>query len=341
MKENTEKFRFAIMGAGNIANKFCDAVKLLEGCAVTAVASKSGERAAAFADKNGIESAYDSYERMLIEEKPDCVYIAVTSDAHYELSMLCLKHSVPVLCEKAMFLNSAQAKEVFALAHQKDVFVMEAMWSRFLPAVKKAKEWVESGRIGNPVCGNIAIGFHAPEDPQNRYFNPALGGGAAYDLTVYCYEIMTWLVDWHVEVVNAAAVTGRTGVDVTDHVVLRFAKEREERQTAVEPVPYEMLASCDSSFLAGLEDRLVLYGSEGKLILPNPHFASEAFLYDKDGKCAEHFKDEVTKNGFVYEAAEAAACIREGRLESGTVPHSLTVACAELFDRLLDRTGKA
>lgn len=338
MEEIRKNFRFAIMGAGNIANKFCDAVKLLENCEVAAIASKSMERAAAFADKNGIERAYDSYEKMLIEVKPDCVYIAVTSDAHYELSMLCLKHSVPVLCEKAMFLNSAQAKEVFALAHQKKVFVMEAMWSRFLPAVKKAKEWVESGRIGEPVYGSIAIGFHAPEDPQNRYFNPELGGGAAYDLTVYCYEIMTWLIAWDVEVVNAAALIGKTGVDVTDHVVLRFRKVekgQKEQKTAVAPCPYEMLASCESTFLADLEDELVVYGSEGKLILPRPHFASEALLYDKDGQCAEHYRDELTKNGFVYEAAEAAACIADGRIESETVPHCLTLACAELFDRLL------
>lgn len=180
-------FRFAIMGAGNIAKKFYDAASSLENCCVAAVASKSMERAKAFADKYGIEKAYDSYEQMLIEEKPDCVYIATTCDSHYELSMLCLKYDTPVLCEKAMFLNSAEAREVFALAQEKKVFVMEAMWSRFLPAVNKAKEWLQAGRIGNPAYANIKIGFHAPEDPNNRYLSPKLGGGAAYDLTVYGY----------------------------------------------------------------------------------------------------------------------------------------------------------
>lgn len=342
MEEIRKNFRFAIMGAGNIANKFCDAVKLLENCEVAAIASKSMERARAFADKNGIKSAYDSYEKMLVEEKPDCVYIAVTSNAHYELSMLCLKYSVPVLCEKAMFLNAEQAKEVFALARRKNVFVMEAMWSRFLPAVKKAKEWVESGRIGEPVYGRIAIGFHAAEDPENRYFSPNLGGGAAYDLTVYCYEIMTWLIDWDVEVVNAAAVIGETGVDVTDHVVLRFTKSlkgEKSHEATVTPCPYEMLASCESTFLADLGEELTLYGRDGKLVIPKPHFASEAFLYNKEGQCAEHYRDEITKNGFVYEAAEAADCIRNGRIESQTVPHSLTLACAELFDRLMENSG--
>lgn len=352
MEENRIPFRFAIMGAGNIANKFCGAVKLMKNCSVAAVASKSMERACAFAQKNGIERAYDSYEQMLLEIKPDCVYIAVTSDAHYELSMLCLKHDVAVLCEKAMFLNSAQAKEVFALARQKNVFVMEAMWSRFLPAVRKAKEWVASGRIGPLAYGRIKIGFHAPEDPDNRYFSPALGGGAAYDLTVYCYEIMTYLIGRPAEVINAAAVFGATGVDVTDHVLLRFTNETgkmeesdgagcesasEVGKKAVAPKQCEMFAACESTFLANLGDCLTIYGGKGRLEVPAPHFASEAFLYDEQGNCVEHYKDEETENGFVYEAQEAVNCIRAGRIESETVPHALTISCAEVFDLLYER----
>lgn len=331
MEQKNREFRFAVMGAGNIANKFCDAVKLLEGCTVAAVASKSMERAETFAQKNGIEKAYDSYGKMLEEERPDCVYIAVTSDAHYELSRLCVMHDVPVLCEKAMFLNSAQAEEIFKLSRERNVFVMEAMWSRFLPAVRRAKQWVEEGKIGAPVYGDIGIGFHAPEDPQNRYFNPKLGGGASYDLTVYCYEIMTYIIERPAEVVKADAVISETGVDVTDHIMLRFAGEKGG----------DVLVSLESTFLANMEEKMVIYGTQGKIVMPKPHFASEAYLYDGNGNCVEHFTDEVTQNGFTYEAAEAVKCIREGRIESETVPHSLTLACAKVFDELLQFNRKA
>ena len=332
MKQREQEFRFAVMGAGKIANKFCDAVKRLPEARVAAVASKSMERAKAFAEKNGIEKAYDSYEKMLEEEKPDCVYVAATSDAHYALSKLCVEHGIAVLCEKAMFLNSAEAKEVFGLAKEKQVFVMEAMWSRFLPAVRKAKEWIESGCIGTPVCGQIRIGFHAEENPENRYFNPALGGGAAFDLTVYCYEIMTFLINRPVTVEEATAVLGETGVDVTDHVLLRFAGKPEEP---------DMLAFLESKFLSNLEDRLEICGTKGKIVLPRPHFASEAQRYGQTGECEEVFRDTVTENGFVYEAEEAMRCVRAGKAESETVPHALTIACAKLFDLMLQNAKAA
>lgn len=324
MNPNTT-FRFAIMGAGNIANKFYDAVNRLENCCVAAVASKSMERAKNFADKYGIAGAYDSYEQMLIEEKPDCVYIATTCDSHYELSMLCLQYNTPILCEKAMFLNSTEAQEVFALAKEKQVFVMEAMWSRFLPAVNKAKEWLQTGKIGDPVYANIKVGFRAPQDPENRYFGPKLGGGAAYDLTVYCYEIMTWMLGEPSEV-KASAVFGPTGVDVTDHVLLRFSGKN--------GAP-DAMASCESSFMTNMTEGMTILGGAGRIAVPNPHYGSEAFLYDEQGNQIEAFKDEATENGFVYEAQEVVNCIRAGKIESDIVPHALTIACAKVFDLLM------
>ena len=321
MDNKKAPFRFAVMGAGNIANKFCDAVTLLENCLVAAVASKSYDKAESFAKKHKITGFYGSYEQMLTAEKPDCVYIATSTDAHYELTMLCLEHSVPVICEKAMFMNSEHAKQAFALSRQKNVFAMEAMWSRFLPAVNKAREWIAAGKLGELVCGNFMIGFHAPEDPENRYFNPKLGGGATFDLLVYGYEITTYLIGCPAVVETAEAVFTERGVDVTDHVLLRFGSD--------------MLVSLDCTFLSSVKNEMVLYGKRGKLVLPAPHYSSEAFLYNEAGDCIEHYRDENTVNGFTYEIEEAVNCIRRGQFESQVVPHELTLECAKLFDRLL------
>ncbi|MCD7823550.1 MAG: Gfo/Idh/MocA family oxidoreductase [Oscillospiraceae bacterium] len=317
-------FRFAIMGAGHIANKFCDAIRRIDGAEVAAVASQSG-RAKDFALVNGIPAYFDSYSEMLEAAKPDCVYVAATSNAHYELSKLCIESGVPVLCEKAMFLNSKDAKEVFGLAESKGVFAMEAMWSRFLPAVVKAREWIHSGRIGEPIYATSAIGFKAEENPANRYYCKALGGGAAFDLTVYDYEILTFLIDRPAEVISAHAVKTHDGVDLTDHILLRFPKDGCR----------DCLAVCESTLLAKLDEKIVIYGSEGKLELPRPHFATDCYLYNANFELVDSFKDDVTENGFVYEAMEAINCIKSGKTESETVPHGLTIACAEMFDELL------
>ncbi len=316
-----EKFRFAIMGTGNIANKFCHAITLLDYCEVVAAASKSMERAERFSQSNGISKVYDSYERMLAEVDIDCVYIAVTQDAHFDLCMLCLDYRIPILCEKAMFINSLQAMTVFHRAKALGVFVMEAMWSRFLPAIKTAKQWMEDKRIGEPVFAETSIGFKAPADRQNRYFNPKLGGGVAYDITVYAYELTTFFINQKLEDYSIQAIWSETGVDVTEQISLRFT---------------HALATLQTSFMTSLEEKMTLYGSKGKIVLPTPHFACEAFLYGENNSLIQHYKDEETQNGFVYEIQEVAECILSGKTESPVVPHELTLQCSLLFDRILE-----
>ena len=312
------------MGAGNIANKFCDAVKLIGNCEVAAVASKSMERAELFGKKNKIVNAYDSYEMMLQETKADCVYIAVTPDAHYDLCMLCLDYRIPVLCEKAMFLNSKQAETVFQRAKELGVFVMEAMWSRFLPAIRTSRQWMEEKRIGEAVFVDTAIGFCAPNDQENRYFNPKIGGGAAYDITVYAYELTTFLVDQEIEEYTIQTIWSDAGVDVSEQISIKYTNA---------------LASLQTSIVTGLEEKMVIYGKNGKIIIPKPHMAKEAFLYAGNGELICHYVDNETENGFVYEIKEVIECIQAGEIESKTVPHDLTLKCSKLFDRIIETKG--
>ncbi len=312
-----ETFRFGIMGAGSIANKFCDAVKRIEGCMVAAVASKSAARAADFAGRNGIPKAYDSYREMLEKERLDCVYIAVLPTDHYRLTMLCLDYRMPVLCEKAMFMNSAEAEEVFRRSKEQQTFVMEALWSRFLPANRQAKKWIEEGRIGKIRLLDAAIGFVAPPGEENRYRNAALGGGAAHDLTVYAYELADYLMEEPLCKIEARAVWGDTGVDMTDHVTLIYS---------------EAIGTLVTTFEAPLQEKLEVSGEKGRILIPHPHFADEVFLYNEKRELVEHFQDTETENGFVYEICEAMDCIRAGKYESTVVPHALTFGCSELFD---------
>ena len=182
--------QFGIMGAGNIARKFADAVRQVEGAQVAAVDSKSLERAQAFAQEQHIPAGYGGYQGMLQRPDIDAVYIATTNNFHYENILQCLEHGKHVLCEKSMVLHTRQAEEVFALAREKGLFLMECMWVRFLPKIQKVKEWVETGRIGKLKCAQGNLGFYAGKDLTTRAYNPALGGGSMYDLGVYLIEVL-------------------------------------------------------------------------------------------------------------------------------------------------------
>jgi predicted dehydrogenase len=312
------KFTFAVFGAGKIAPKFIDAARR-SNCDVVAIASKDIGRASAFAAANGIPRAYGGYTALLDAERVDCVYIATVPSSHFELTELCLSRGIPVLCEKAMFRNSSEAEAAFAISREKNVFAMEALWSKFLPALVTAKGWLDDGRIGAPIAADITIGFRAPSDPNNRYFNPSLGGGVALDLTVYAYEIITHMLSHcgDEEILGVGVTRGPTGTDDTESVLIRFGG---------------CLATLKTTFTASVNESLVIYGEDGRIVVPHPHYSSEAVLYESDGIIAEHFVDTETKNGFVYEVREVVRCVREGRGESDTQPHCATLSCARLFD---------
>ncbi len=314
-------FKFAIMGAAAIAEKFCGAVRLIDGAEVIAVAGKTESRLKEFAEKQGIPKYYVGYEELLKNEKPDCVYIAAVTSLHYELTMMCLNYGVPVLCEKAMFTNSKEADEAFALAKEKGVFAMEAMWSRFLPAIRKAKQWIVEGRIGKVGHITCNIGWVCPKDDNNRFYSKELGGGAAFDLLVYSYELSTFMHPHKITTVNSVTTFAHTGVDATEQVTLQFEDGA--------------VASISASIVTQLDECLVICGDKGRIEVPSAHFANQAKLYDLGRNVTEHFVDTETENGFVYEAQEAMRCVREGKLESETVPHKETLACSKVFDRVM------
>jgi predicted dehydrogenase len=218
-----------------------------------------------------------------------------------------------------MFQSAEEAQKLFALAEKRQVFAMEAMWSRYLPAVKKVRQWIESGEIGLPETSQCVIGFAAQKDEQNRFFNPQLGGGAAKDVTVYAYELTTYILGQKIRNLSVSALWSDTGVDVTNHISIEFE---------------HTLADLITSFAARMDNQIVIYGPLGKILLPGSHLASECYLYDENGEVKEHFVDRETKNGFVYEIRDVMQCIKAGKQESDVVPWKDTMEFAELLDRI-------
>ena len=311
-----KKLKFGIMGAGRIAKKFSAAAKDTECAEVIAVSSKSPERAEKFAEENGIERFFGSYEEMLALPEINAVYVATTTNYHYENVMSALKAGKHVICEKSMVTTPAEAERIFSLSREKGLFVMEAMWSRFLPTIVQAKKWIDDGLIGDVQTAQCEVGFTPPRAADNRYFSKELGGGALLDIGVYGFEILTFLIGQKLlDVKTLAYMSEETGVDCTGLLALRFEK---------------CIASVISTFLADPEDRLTISGKNGHIEIYNPINGKEAVLYVK-GKEPVHCKDPG-RNGFCYEIEEMCRCIENGCVESEVIPHKDTILCQKIFE---------
>lgn len=319
-----EKVRFGIIGLGKIAARFAGVLRYSASGQLTAVAARDAGRAETFAAEYGAARSYGSYGELIRDPEVELVYIAVTHNFHYELIKECLLAGKGVLCEKPMVLTRDKAKVLCSLAARKRVFLMEAMWTRCLPAVRKAAEWTQSGRIG--VLKMVQASFcHRPKfDPASRLFSPELSGGALYDMGVYPLMFASCIVGENpIETFGVASMCP-TGVDTCDTLSLRF--------------PGGALASLCCASGVRMPDDAAVYGTEGRIFLPNFYRATSAALYDENGGLVERFEEECA-DGFIYEIEHAARCFREGKIESDWVPWADTIACAGIFDAMREQWG--
>ena len=314
-------FNFGIIGAGNIANRFCEATKLVASANVVAVASKSIERATAFAQSNQIDDYYDNYQTLVERDDIDAIYIATTHNFHYENCMLALKNNKHVLCEKALTLTKLQAQEIFDFAKSKNLFCMEAMWSRFLPAMQKAKKWIDSGKIGELEMSNFLVGFKCDDDPKCRMRNPDLAGGAIYDIGVYAIELTTFLINQKLQSVQSSLTYTSQGVDKVNSITLSFDN---------------CISNLQCIITCNVDSEMSIYGTNGRIQIKNPLFADRATLYDANGVVLEEYYAR-RDNGFEYQIQEVMDCVNAGKLESDIMPHKDTLQCAELFDLCLKK----
>ncbi len=312
--------RFGVMGAGRIAKDFCDAAVRADGAEVVAIASKSAERAKAFAEEKQILRYYGDYAQMLASDDIDVVYIATTTNYHYENLLQCIEAGKHILCEKAMVETEARALDVFRRAKAKNLFVMEAMWSRFLPKSLKVREWVKAGAIGEITSVQGTIGFSSPRDMTNRFFNPDLGGGAFYDLGVYLIDLLPYFTDKKIKDVDCQIQYAPTGVDAMLNLNFDLG---------------DCIANGQATFLAKVPEDCYLYGSKGYIYIPKIHFGRECLLYDQNGIEVEHFvHDEPC--GFRFEIEEVVKCLADGVLESSIASHEMTLTSSRIYDWFLE-----
>jgi predicted dehydrogenase len=280
---------------------------------VCAVAGKDKSRAEAFAAKNNIAGCYDNYRQMLETEKPDAAYIGTTNNFHFDNLMLCIERGIPVLCEKPFVLTQKEADLVFTAAKARGVFVMEAMWSLFLPAYRKAVELVQAGAIGGIKSGYYRNGFHA--HPDHRVLKPELGGGILYDVGVYAIEGLLGIIPGKPAEIIPMIHRAANGVDITSQVMMNLSG---------------CLASLSVTACASVPSLMTLYGDKGYIALPNSVDCRECIIRVEGG--GEQSFKFAHENGFTYEVLHFVSCVREGRLESDIMPHSLTLETSRIYD---------
>lgn len=317
--------KFGILGPGRIATKFCESLQTLPGDAeVYAVASRDAMKAASFAAQLGAGRSYGSYEALATDPFVDVVYIATPHTFHYEHARLCLQHGKAVLCEKPMTVSHAQTAALIELARTKNIFLMEAMWTAFIPAVVQAKAWIEAGEIGTLKFMRSDFGFLAPNNPQHRAYNLSLGGGAQLDVGIYPLFMALWLLG-KPNHISAFAELAPTGADQSTSVLLGF--------------PSGATASIYASFVADSPKEAVLVGTQGTITLHAAAHKSKKVTLQRIGAAPISKEMPYESHGLQFEAAEVINCLRQKRTESASMPWALSLLLAQTADEIKRQIG--
>jgi predicted dehydrogenase len=316
--------RWGLLGTGRIARDFATALRATPGAVIAAVASREHATAAAFAAQFDIPLALGSYAGLAACPDVDLVYIGTPHALHADNALAMLAGGKGVLCEKPFALNRAQAGQVVATARERKLFLMEAMWTRYMPAMAEVRRILASGVLGEVSQASADFGFVATGGPEARLFNPALGGGALLDVGIYPLSITAFLLG-DVEDVRAQAELGPTGVDLQTVFTLRHAGGA--------------LSTCACSLKARTPGLLTLSGTKGQLRLDAPFHRPPTITLLPTDAPPQVIPTPYLGNGYVHEAIEAQRCWSEGLIESPAMTHAQTLHLMGVLDEIRRQTG--
>lgn len=297
------KIRWGIISTGNIAGKFADATTLLPDAELLAVGSRSRESADAFAETYGIPRRYARYEDLVQDPDVDAIYVATPHSHHHANTLLALGAGKHVLCEKPMAVNAEQAREMIAMARQQGLFLMEAMWTRFLPAWVDIKARLDAGEFGAIRSLQADFGIERAYDPQHRLFNPDLAGGALLDLGIYPLALAFWLFGKPSSTTSWAQLAD-TGVDRRAAMTLTYDNGR-----------FAQLSTASDVWSMG--DATIV--TERRIVRAHRLF-HEARSYEVSDFDTTQVVRKPFANGFEFEIQHSMDCISSGRTESDVMP---------------------
>jgi predicted dehydrogenase len=315
----TEPVRWGILATGWIAGAFVKDLRLLPDAEVVAVGSRTPEAAAGFAERHGIPRAYGSWAELAADGDVDVVYVATPHSAHHAAAKECLAGGRAVLCEKPFTLDLATSQDLVETARKQGLFLMEAMWTRCNPAVRRAVELVADGAIGEVTAVHADFGIAAPPEPTHRLRAKGLGGGALLDLGVYPVTMAHLMLGPPAQI-RAWAKLSDEGVDENTGLIFGYESGA--------------VAALTCGIVGTTPVAAVVTGTTGRIEFTKPFFATRGFTLFRAGAEPEDVAFQFDGAGYQYEAAEVHRCLREGLLESRLIPHAVTLEIMSILDTI-------
>ena len=313
-----EKVRWGIVSAGTIANTFAADMVHVSNAEICAVAARSQDSAESFADKYGIGKAYQGYENLFSDPDIDAVYVGTPHTLHFKNAADALQAGKAVLCEKPLTTSAKECETLLAVARDTDSYLMEAMWTWFLPAVSMAKKWLDAGRIGKLRHIMAELGYPKPYDPDSRLYDPALAGGCLLDMGIYPVAIARYFSQQAPTDIKVISRHAPNGVD--DDIAMLFNYP-------------SLVATLATSFRCKLPNTAYIVGTEGFITIPHCWSARECQLFVMHEQ-VDQFVDQRRGSGLEFQIESVSADILEGRKESGVVTHAASLAFQQDMDRI-------
>ena len=317
--------RFGIMGTGNIARTMAGAIARTDATQLYAVGSRNIDNAKQFAQMYNVSRAHGSYEALCADDNVDIVYVATPHGRHFEDVSLALEAGKHVLCEKAFTLNATQAKDLAVRARANGLFLCEAMWTRFIPATKKASLWLREGRIGEVRYASAELGFVAAPDFSHRLLNLGLGGGALLDVGVYALAFISFAFgSQKPREVKAGSRFFANGADSTTTALLGYDTG---------------WGTAGCSLDTAMDCRGIICGAEGRIEFYDNFMAPRKVILHTRDAAPEEFRMDFEHSGYEFQIAACVKAITTGKLESDEMPLDETVLIMQTVDEIKRLTG--
>ena len=315
----SKKYNWGIIGLGNIAHKFAHDIQLVEDATLYGVASRNIEKARKFGQTYNSTKCYGSYKELLNDSHIDVVYIATPHAYHCELALEAMDAGKAVLCEKPFGMNRVEVEKLIAKSKEKKVFLMEALWTRFIPATEKLLSLLKSDIIGDLKSVRADFGFKAVFEPEKRLFKKELGGGALLDIGIYPIFISLLTLGVPTEI-KALATMFPSNVDSSCSMIFGYDSD----QSAV----------LDANLLANTPIVCWLHGTKGSLKMSNPFHSTKEISFFKDRELVETYNLEYTGLGYYHEILDVQESLKQNKLESEKLPLSFSLELISIMDKV-------